>query len=176
VACPFCSKSPELIAFEELNWYVTLVVDRAVTLPDDGRQDSVLWYDPDRLEPFDIALRAGADEAFDLLAAHLAPILGPKLFARKAMRGDRFIFKSENRVPLFHPRISTRGNLSVGRAKDSFPAAGLERRLATLSGRSSQELAWMGRAMRWYSVALTTDDKWLASKLCGSHSNFSATS
>jgi hypothetical protein len=150
----------ELLAFEDLECYITFLIDRPIDLPDDGRRDSELWYDPDRLEPFDTALRADADEAFDMLAVHLAPILNPTLFARKAMRGDRFIFKAENRVPLFYPRLTTSANVSVGKSKDSFPAADLEQRLASLSGRTSQSLSWLRRAMRWYASALTTGDRW----------------
>jgi hypothetical protein len=151
----------ELLQFDEFHSYVTFILDRPLSLPEPSRStDPPLWYDPFELESTDGEVRAAATVAFDLLTAYVASIVGAKLFAQRVFPRDRVLFKAEDQVTLFYPRMTLRGDVSVGRSKDSFPDADLRRRIRSISGSAESRHAWLGRAMRWYASALTTSDRW----------------
>jgi hypothetical protein len=151
----------ELLQFDEFSSYITLLIDHPVSLPEPSRSlDPPLWYDPFELERFDQDLRAAAADAFDLLTAYVAPIVGAKLFAQRLFPRDRVLFKAQGQISLFYPRMTTRADISVGRSKDSFPDADLRRRLGSIAGSAQSQHAWLGRAMRLYAGALSTTDRW----------------
>jgi hypothetical protein len=154
----------EELRVDEFPFYVTLVLDREVALPDalfstarPNPSDSAI------LERRDEELRAAAPDIFDLVAAELSPTLGARFFSHKVLprQADRYLFKAVgHRVPVFYPRLTSSARASVGRAASTFPLRELQARVELLAGRERSEIEWSIRATRWYALALTTEDTW----------------
>lgn len=148
--------------YVEHNFYVTIVLDSPVELPDEVvNDDARVWIDLSNLETYDQRLRSVGAQALDVLTSYLAPIVDPGIF-RDRVEQDRFYFLPPDGPPcVFYPnfRMGT-GSLSVARGAESFPRERVRDLLGGLGRAAWQEHVALGRALTWYAKAMTTADRW----------------
>ena len=148
--------------YAEHNFYVTIVLDNGVELPDEAlHEDARTWIDLSRLETYDRRLRSQGAQALDVVTAYLAPIVDPGIF-RELVEQDRFYFlPPDGRPCVFYPNFQMgTASLSVARGAQSFPGERVRDLLAGLGRHAWQEHVALGRALTWYAKAMTTADRW----------------
>ena len=153
------SKATNRRTYDE-QWYVTLTLDQPTNIPEDpAAQSERLWWD-DSAEAARDKFRSESRQALDVVAAHVATIVGPSFLAKRTDERDVILLLGVGKPLSIVPIFSGTASASVTRGAEGFPAADLRDRLQTLD-----ETAWLGhrwllRSMQWFATSLTTDDPW----------------
>jgi hypothetical protein len=143
------------VGLDEL-YYVTIVVDRAVTLPDEALWDNRYeWIDPRVVEAPEDALASVAAQAIEMAVATMAPKLAPNRLISNRVVGRSYVFAADrDATSALRVRGSATG-IGVHSLKD-LPLDAMRERIAALPRR----LDWheLEVAAHWYESMLQEND------------------
>lgn len=146
-------------SFEDA-WYVTLTLDQPTSIPENiATSSDRVWLD-EGAEAARDQFRSEARQALDVVAAHVATIIGPGFLARRVDEKDVVVLLGPDMPLSIVPAFSGSASASVSKGAEGFPAADLRRRLAALDRKAWTDHRWLQRSMQWFTTSLSTDDPW----------------
>lgn len=141
-------------------WHVTLTLDQPASIPESIASSSDrVWLD-ESAEAARDHFRSEARQALDVVAAHVATIIGPGFLARRIDDKDVIVLLGPDMPLSIIPAFSGRASASVRKGAKGFPAVDLRKRLAALDRKAWNDHRWLQRSMQWFTTSLTTDDPW----------------
>lgn len=141
-------------------WHVTLTFDQPTSIPESiATSSDRVWLD-EGAEAARDRFRSEARQALDVVAAHVATIIGPGFLARRIDEKDVIVLLGPDMPLSIIPAFSGSASASVSKGAEGFPAADLRKRLAALDRKAWNDHRWLQRSMQWFTTSLTTDDPW----------------
>jgi len=140
------------VGLKEL-WYVTIAVDRPVTLPDAELTDNRFeWINPDVVEAPEDAFRPVAAQAIDTAVAAMTPLLAPNRLVSERVLGRSYLF-AESREATSALRLKmTATGVGIHSLAD-LPLDSLRARVAALPERQ-EDWEPLELAAHWYEAML----------------------
>lgn len=143
----------------DYNWYVTLVLERRVSVADGSVADRrYLWLDFGEAMRLESELLTYARPQIDLLATCVSTVLG-KIFFHVVALEDRVFFSAPGRESFGLPEFSF-PRMTVNMSGGSADTGRLRQLLQGVASLPQGERLWLKSANYWYLAALGERDSW----------------
>lgn len=139
------------VGLDEL-WYVTVAVDRPVTLPDaETTGNRFEWINPEAVEAPEDAFRPIAAQAIDMAIVAMTPLVPNRLVSERALARSYVFADDREATAAYRPRFTVKG-VGIHSLAD-LPLDRLRVRIEALPGRR-EDWEPLELAVHWYEAML----------------------